>query len=127
MLSQVRLSLPAPLRSTWTRVVTVLASPRGTRALHAVSVVLLTVVLGVYLAGFAAANWGMLTDPQLQTDDARTSVFPFHRYGSEKTLGDDPIANEMLALVPTGVRFLYRVTVPFVDVPRYPLAATGVP
>jgi hypothetical protein len=58
----------------------------------------------------------MLFDPLLQTDDARTSLFPFHRYGSEGTLGDDPIANEMLALVPPAVRLLYRVTVPLTDV-----------
>ncbi len=122
MLSSVRSLIPAQVRSFGLRVASAVSSPRGARVLHVVSMAVLVAVLGAYVAGFGVVNWGMLTDPRLQTDDARTSVFPFHRYGSEGTLGDDPIANEMLALVPIGVRFLYRITVPFTDV----LAATKV-
>lgn len=77
---------------------------------------LLAVLLGAYLAGFLEANWGMLTDPALQNDDARTILFPFHAYGSQRTLGDDPIAEEMLSAVPWGVRLLYLIFVPIFDV-----------
>jgi hypothetical protein len=77
---------------------------------------LLAVLLGAYLVSFAQANFGMLTDPTLQNDDARTILFPFHAYGSQGTLGDDPIAEEMLSAVPWGVRLLYLMFVPIVDV-----------
>src|SRR5690606_26367411 len=45
-----------------------------------------------------------------------TVLFPFHAYGSAGTLGDDPIAEEMLSAVPWGVRLLYFVFVPLFDV-----------
>ncbi len=77
---------------------------------------LLAALLGVYVANFVQANGGMLFDPALQNDDARTILFPFHAYGSEGTLGDDPIASEMLSAVPWGVRLLYLMFTPVVDV-----------
>jgi hypothetical protein len=58
----------------------------------------------------------MLTNPDLQNDDARTILFPFHQFGSAQALGDDPIASEMLSLVPWGVRALYLAFVPIFDV-----------
>lgn len=73
-------------------------------------------VLAGYLAVWIPGNWEMLTDPRLQNSDARTSIFPFHRYAADPALEGDPIADEMLALVPIGVRLLYRVLVPFSDV-----------
>lgn len=86
------------------------------RTLLWVTRALLAALLGAHLAGFLQANWGMLTDPALQNDDARTILFPFHAYGSQGTLGDDPIADEMLSAVPWGVRLLYLIFVPLFDV-----------
>lgn len=73
-------------------------------------------LLGGYLAVWTQANFGMLFDADLQNDDARTIIFPFHRYGSQGTLGSDPIANEMLSAVPWGVRILYMMFSPVVDI-----------
>ncbi|MCA1732090.1 MAG: hypothetical protein LC732_00625 [Acidobacteria bacterium] len=91
-------------------------SDKSTLVLLGVTRALLAVLFGVYVAGFVHANWGMLTDPALQNDDARTILFPFHAYGSEGSLGDDPIADEMLSAVPWGVRLLYLMFVPIFDV-----------
>lgn len=91
-------------------------SERSERALLWVTRSLLAILLGVYVSSFAQANWGMLTDPALQNDDARTILFPFHAYGSQGTLGNDPIAEEMLSAVPWGVRLLYLMFVPLFDV-----------
>lgn len=76
-------------------------------------VLLATVV--AYLIVWGHGNWEMLTDPRLQTDDARTTLFPFHRYGPADSLHDDPIASEMLALVPWAVRLIYMGLVPVFD------------
>ncbi|MCH2109945.1 MAG: hypothetical protein MK135_11480, partial [Polyangiaceae bacterium] len=73
-------------------------------------------VVGAYLATWVNGNWPMLTDPQLQNDDARTALFPFHRYGAADALADDPIATEMLGFMPPGVFVLYRFLVPVVDI-----------
>lgn len=91
-------------------------SEKSERGLVWVTRCLLALLLGAYVAAFVQANFGMLTDPALQNDDARTVLFPFHAYGSAGTLGDDPIAEEMLSAVPWGVRLLYLVFVPLVDV-----------
>lgn len=76
----------------------------------------LLATLAAYLSVWIGGNWGMLTNPDLQNDDARTILFPFHQYGSAKALGDDPISSEMLSLVPWGVRALYLAFVPIFDV-----------
>lgn len=102
----------SPLRKWWPLVL----PKKSTPVLLWVTRALLALLLGAYLAGFLQANWGMLTDPALQNDDARTILFPFHAYGSEGTLGDDPIADEMLSAVPWGVRLLYLMFVPVFDV-----------
>ncbi len=85
------------------------------RVAYWLSTALVLGVLGAYLWAWTQGNWPMLTDPNLQNSDARTSIFPFHRYDSG-ALADDPIANEMLALVPIGVHAMYRVLVPMTDV-----------
>lgn len=90
--------------------------PLTQRVLHVVSIVLLLASFGAYGAVWLDFNQPMLTNPDLQSDDARTILIPFHRYDSDPSLADDPIANEMLDLVPLGVRLLYRVLVPFTDV-----------
>lgn len=101
--------LGSVLRAAWRR-------PPVQKALEWVSAAALLLVLGAYLATWLEGQWGMLTDPNLQNSDARTSVFPFHRYGPEGALADDPIAQEMLGFVPWGVHALYRVLVPVTDV-----------
>ncbi len=77
------------------------------------SVVLLVVAL-FWLRSWYDGNEPILRDPFLQPDDARTAIFPFHRYGPGAPLADDPIANEMLEYQPYAYRLLFRVTVPFV-------------
>jgi hypothetical protein len=83
------------------------------------------VVLWVFLAWFISwyrGNHEVLWDPMLQPDDARTALFPFHRYDTGSPLADDPIANEMLEYQPYAHRLLFRVTVPFMGL----LAATKI-
>jgi hypothetical protein len=67
-------------------------------------------------------NHDVLWDPMLQPDDARTALFPFHRYDTGHPLADDPIALEMLEYQPYAHRLLFRLTVPFVGL----LAATKI-
>src|SRR5690606_7624338 len=73
-------------------------------------------VLASYLSTLIGGNWGLLINPDLQNDDARTIMFRYHQYAAADALGDDPIANEMLSLVPWGVRLLYLAFVPIFDV-----------
>jgi len=87
--------------------------PRG--RLHVFSVSLLCVVCAVYLAIWVHNNWLMLTDPALQDNDVRTLLFPFHRFGPEQALLEDPIANDMYLLNPPGIRALYALFVPLSD------------
>ncbi len=77
---------------------------------------ILLVLIASFVVAFGRANWGMLFDSGLQNDDARTVLIAFHRYGQAQALGSDPIANEMLSLVPWGARALYLLFVPLVDV-----------
>src|ERR1043165_1648299 len=56
-----------------------------------------------------------LFDPDQQTDDVRTSLIGFHRYGKAHTLANDPVAVEMFTLATPGTWLLYRVLVPFTD------------
>jgi hypothetical protein len=91
-----------------------LRRPRGW--LHWLSVILIAAIAVAYSRMWLSGNWEMLTNPALQNDDARTAVFPFHRYGPEGALANDPIANEMMGMVPIGVFILYRVLVPLTTV-----------
>jgi hypothetical protein len=77
-----------------------------------VSAVVLIGALGAYLARWVTSNHELLFDPAYQNDDARTALFPFHRYGPEGALADDPVAQQTLVFNPPGVWFLYRVLVP---------------
>ncbi|HEY6722557.1 MAG TPA: hypothetical protein VI197_00960, partial [Polyangiaceae bacterium] len=89
---------------------------RAQRALHIVSAVAVLASFAAYASVWLGFNQPMLLNPDLQSDDARTILIPFHRYDSDPALADDPIANEMLDMVPLGVHALYRVLVPFSDV-----------
>jgi hypothetical protein len=105
--------LPAPEAAGRVRIL--LSSLRSLLTLTWVSRACLLALLTLYLVSFGRENSGMLTDPALQNDDARTILFPFHTVGSQGTLGDDPISDEMLSAVPWGVRLLYLAFVPLVD------------
>jgi len=113
-----RLSLASrtKLSAALNRLRRVLAAPKTLSAFYWVSLVAVGGVLASYLATWTMGNWEMLTDPRLQNSDARTSIFPFHRYAREPNLEHDPIAEEMLEFVPIAVRALYRVLVPLTDV-----------
>jgi hypothetical protein len=82
--------------------------------LNAGSAVVLLAVAFAWLRSWYAGNEPILVDPYLQPDDARTAIFPFHRYSEGAPLADDPIANEMLEYQPYAYRLLFLVTVPFV-------------
>ncbi|HET9955016.1 MAG TPA: hypothetical protein VFQ61_10955 [Polyangiaceae bacterium] len=72
-------------------------------------------VIGVFLAYFSSWWSGYapaLLDTNLQTDDARTALFPFHRYAPGAPLANDPIANEMIEYQPYAFRLIYRIGVP---------------
>src|SRR5690606_8288015 len=69
-------------------------------------------VLGAYLAVWLQGNWTYLTDVRWHNDDVRTAIFPFHRYGPESALENDPVALEMLTYSPLAVRGLFWLTVP---------------
>lgn len=86
--------------------------PRGFG--HRLSVVVLLVVFAAYLGTWIEGQWGWLTDPMLQNDDARTSLFPFHKYGPEGALREDPIANEMIVIAPPAQHLMYGILVPIV-------------
>jgi hypothetical protein len=103
-------------RHVLAKVVDLVKRPGVQIGLHVLSIAAVLATLALYGAAWLDFNWEMLTNPELQTDDARTSIFPFHRYASDPSLVEDPIATEMLNLVPIGIRFLYRIFVPFTDV-----------
>jgi hypothetical protein len=81
---------------------------------NAVTALLLVTVASLWLRSWYHGNEPILLDPNLQPDDARTAIFPFHRYSEGAPLADDPIANEMLEYQPYAYRLLFRITVPFV-------------
>lgn len=93
-----------------------LGRPRVQAALYLLSVAAVLAPFALYGAQWLGFNWPMLTDPDLQSDDARTSIFPLHRYDSVPALVDDPIADEMLNVVPIGVHALYRILVPLTGI-----------
>lgn len=86
--------------------------PRG--LWHWLSVVALWSVMAVYWQHWVTGNWSYLTDTALQTDDVRTALFPFHRYGPEGALENDPIALEMLAYIPWLIKAVFWLSVPAV-------------
>ncbi len=88
------------------------AASRPKSAVHWLSVAVVTGVFVFFLAVWVRANLGYLFDPMLQNDDARSAVVPFHRYEPGHPLRDDPIANEMLSIVPPFVRLFYAAFVP---------------
>lgn len=75
-------------------------------------------VLGFCFTSYLGGWWDVykpaLTDPNLQTDDARTALFAFHRYAKGAPLANDPIANEMIQYQPHAFRLIYWVCVPLI-------------
>lgn len=92
------------------------AKERALVSFEAAAGLLLALVCITFLREWWQAYRPALTDPNLQTDDARTVLFAFHRYASGSPLALDPIANEMIAYQPYAYRLLYRITVPFMGV-----------
>ncbi len=86
--------------------------PRTT--LHWVSCLVLWAIVVAYIGVWVNAQSGYLFDPLLQNDDARTSLFPFHEYGPDATMGDDPIARDIVVRLPPGFWLQYRVLTPLV-------------
>ena len=82
--------------------------------LHWVSCLLLWAIVLVYAVVWVNAHRGYLFDPLLQNDDARTSLFAYHQYGSEPTLADDPIAHDIAVRLPPGTWLQYRLLTPLV-------------
>ncbi|MET0411204.1 MAG: hypothetical protein ABW217_07900, partial [Polyangiaceae bacterium] len=100
-------------RERWRNTARALWACRPKGIAHWLSVLLVWAVLGVYLASWIQGNWTYLSDPNWQNDDVRTALFPFHRYGPEHALKDDPIAIEMLAYIPLLVRAVFWLSVPW--------------
>lgn len=100
-------------RERWRQAGRALWACRPKSVAHWLSVLLVWAVLGAYLATWVQGNWTYLTDPNWQNDDVRTALFPFHRYGPEHALKDDPIAIEMLAYIPLLVRAVFWLSVPW--------------
>jgi hypothetical protein len=82
--------------------------------IHLASMLVVWWIAIIWLRSWYAGNEPVLIDPLLQPDDARTAIFPFHRYAPGHPLADDPIANEMLEYQPYAYRLLFRFTVPSV-------------
>jgi hypothetical protein len=89
---------------------------------HVVSVLVVWMVALQWFRVWYDGNHEILWDGKLQPDDARTAIFPFHRYAEGNPLANDPIAKEMLEYQPYAYRLLFRITVPFVGL----LAATKI-
>ena len=87
-------------------------SARNLRTLVIIATALVAVIFSAYCIRWVVAHAGFLFDPRLQNDDARTALFPFHRYGINPSLANDPIAREMMSYVTPGLWALYRVLVP---------------
>lgn len=80
--------------------------------LHWLTVIVLLALLGLYLGIWITNHTQLLFNPDFQNDDARTALFPFHRYGPEGALADDPIANSMMMFMTPLCRLLYVLAVP---------------
>lgn len=72
-----------------------------------VALIVCVLAVGAYLFFWVKGHWAVLTDTNLQTDDARTALFPFHRYDDGAPLENDPVANEMIGFTPPALRLLY--------------------
>jgi hypothetical protein len=84
--------------------------------LELASALVVTVIFVLWFRDWYHGNVPALWDPKIQPDDARTAIFPFHRYEAGAPLSTDPIATEMLEYQPYGYRLLFRLCVPLVGV-----------
>ncbi|HET9960673.1 MAG TPA: hypothetical protein VFQ61_39650, partial [Polyangiaceae bacterium] len=82
--------------------------------LEVVAAIVLAISLFAFLRSWLTSYSPALFDPNLQTDDARTALFPFHRYAKGHPLLHDPIANEMIQYQPHAFRLIYFIAVPLV-------------
>lgn len=88
---------------------------RSLKSSAGLSAFVLVAVFGFYAVHWALMHGGFLFVPELQNDDARTALFPFHRYGMNPWLAHDPIACEMMAYVTPGLWISYRFLVPLTN------------
>ncbi len=84
--------------------------------LQLASAVLVTAMFVLWFRDWYHGNVPALWDPKIQPDDARTAIFPFHRYEHGAPLSTDPIATEMLEYQPYGYRLIFRIFVPLIGV-----------
>jgi hypothetical protein len=90
-----------------------------------VSAILLWGVFFLYVSRWVTGNKELLFDPLYANDDSRTAHFPFHRWGPEGALTDDPIAEEMRHYWMPAMSLLYRIFVPLVGMFWAPKVAQG--
>ena len=81
---------------------------------HWIACMALWSIFGAFLISWTGAHWGYLTDPMLQNDDARTTLFPFHRFGPDRTLWDDPVTNDVIGNILPVQWLVYRTLTPLV-------------
>ena len=115
--------LPKRLRAFGNALWNELVRPRST--LHWISIAIVWAVAVAYSRHWLSAFSEALFNPNLQTDDARTALFPFHRYAPGAPLASDPIANEMIEYQPYAFRALYRITVPLIGLLKAAKVAQG--
>jgi len=75
----------------------------------------LSLMFIVYIAWWIIGNHQMLLDPFLQNNDVRTHVYTFHKYYNNEAIANDPVALEVINMVTPGIRGLYYVIAPLVN------------
>src|SRR5688572_14433837 len=76
----------APLRRLAQRFGGLFLHPRTQQVLYVVSGVAVLASFAAYTSVWLGFNQPMLLNPDLQSDDARTILIPFHRYDSDPAL-----------------------------------------
>lgn len=90
----------APARAAQERLSLRKTLPNGPA--HWASCALLLATMASYLSWWGIEHKDYLFNPDFQTDDARTVIFPYHRYGPSQALADDPVARDMRAFTTPG-------------------------
>jgi hypothetical protein len=78
----------------------------------------LSLMFVVYIAWWVIGSHEMLLDPFLQQNDVRTHVYTFHKYYNNEAIANDPVALEVINMVTPGIRGLYFVIAPLVNLQR---------
>lgn len=75
----------------------------------------LLLMFTAYIVWWIIGNHAMLFDPALQNNDVRTHVYVFHKYSNNEAIAKDPVAVEIIKMVTPGIRGLYSILVPLVN------------